>query len=445
VVEHLVLISADGHAGPPVATYRDYLDPEVRDEFDAFLVQRDVWRAERNRAMGLGEDEELVHALFGEEMVDRYSSQDAVRSGGCTGVFDSARRTAELEAEGIVGEVLFADFQNSNEPPWGAAFPYPDTTPQQRRAGSLAFNRWLAEFCAELPGRRAGVALVQPHDVDTATSDIRDARAIGLASVMLPTGDVGLPPYLDRCYDPIWAACVEEDLPVTFHSGGIPWQGYGPEATCVSKIELTWWARRPLWQMIFGAVFERFPRLRVAFTEQGADWIPAMLERLDEQYSSPFERAITERLHRTPSQYWRSNCFVGASFMSRAECDVRGAIGVDRIMWGADYPHIEGTWPRSLAVLREACVGCSADEIRTMTSQTAAAVYGFDLEALQSVAQRCSPTIESLVTPAAPPPVTYSPVDYALGKVSGKETGRRLFSYLSGGSTPTHESEGSHA
>lgn len=117
--EHLVLISADGHAGPPVATYAAYVDPGMRDEFEHFVGEREQWRAARNRASGLPEDDELVHALFGKEMVDLYTAQEAVRSGGCTGVFDSARRTTELEAEGIVGEVLFADFQNSNEPPWG--------------------------------------------------------------------------------------------------------------------------------------------------------------------------------------------------------------------------------------------------------------------------------------------------------------------------------------
>jgi predicted TIM-barrel fold metal-dependent hydrolase len=434
--EHLVLISADGHAGPPVATYGAYVDADVRDEFAAFLGERDAWRAERNRAMGLPEDNELVHALFGEEMVQRYTDQEAVLSGGVTGVVDSERRTAELEHEGIVGEVLFADFQNNNEPAWGAAFPYPEATARQRRAGALAFNRWLADFCAEVPGRRAGVGIVQPHDVETAVGDVHDLQTSGLASVMLPTGDIALPPYQDPRYDSLWAACVDEDLPVTFHSGGIPWQGYGPEAMWVSKYELNWWAHRPLWQMIFGAVFERFPGLRVAFTEQGADWIPATLERLDEQYRSPFERAINERLRKTPTEYWRSNCYVGASFMSRAECDIRDEIGVDRIMWGADYPHIEGTWPHSLQALREACSGCSADEIRMMTSLTAAEVYGFDVDALRPVAQRCSPTLDDLVTPLSPALATYTAVDYALGKVSGKETGRRLFASMVGGAPP---------
>src|SRR2546421_533172 len=166
--EHLILISADGHAGPPVAEFRPYIDAEHLDEFDRYVPAREAWRAERNRTMGLDEGDELVHALFGEDMVKLYTSQEAVESGGCSGVQDV---------------------------------------------------RW-----------------------------IRDS---GLASVMLPTGDFDLPSYHDPYYDPLWKACVETGLPVTFHSGGTPWEGYGPYAMWVTKMEFMWWCRRPLWQTIF--------------------------------------------------------------------------------------------------------------------------------------------------------------------------------------------------
>ena len=430
--ERLILVSADGHAGPPVEDYRPYVDPGLREAFDDYVIAREAWRAERNRSMDLPEGDELVHALFGEEMVKLYLAQEAIASGGASGVFDSERRNRELESEGIVAEVLFPDFQNSNEPPWGAAFPFPDTTPALRLAGARAFNRWLSDFCSLLPGRRAGVAIVQPHDVDTAVDEVRWIKEAGLASVMLPTGDFQLPSYHDRRYDPLWAACVEHDLAVTFHSGGTPWQGYGPQAMWVTKVEFMWWARRPLWELIFGGVFERFPTLRVAFTEQGADWIPAMLERLDEQYRSPFERGITDHLSLSPTEYWRRNCYVGASFMSRAECEIRDQIGVDRIMWGADYPHIEGTWPHSVPALVDALNGCSATEIALMTATTAAAVYGFDLAGLRPEADRVGPLLSEIMTPAAPAPATYPEVDYALGKVSGQETGRRLMATMVG-------------
>jgi hypothetical protein len=102
-------------------------------------------------------------------------------------------------------------------------------------------------------------------------------------------------------------------------------------------------------------------------------------------------------------------------------------------MWGADYPHIEGTWPHSLDALRDACNGCTAEEIRLMTSTTVADVYGFDLDALRPHAERVGPELDSLVTPETPAPVTYPEVDYALGKVSGMESGRRLMGAMFGG------------
>jgi len=430
--DRLMLVSADGHAGPPLEGYRPYVEPAMRDDFEAFLVAREDWRNERNRSMGLPEDGELVHALFGAEMVDVWSNQEAVRSGGLAGVWDSERRNRELEAEGIVAEVLFPDFQNSNEPPWGAAFPFPITSPALRLAGARIFNRWLADFCAALPGRRAGVAIVQPHDIDTAVAEVRWVREHGLASLMLPTGDGDLASYHDTRYDPLWAACVEQGLPVTFHSGGTPWLGYGLESMWVTKQEFMWWARRPLYQLIMGGVFARFPDLQVAFTEVGIDWVPSQLERLDEAYGSPFERGITDVLTSSPTEYFRSNCYVGASFMSRGEAEIRDRIGVDRIMWGADYPHIEGTWPHSAAALRDAFTGCTEDEVRLMVGETAARVYDFDLGVLRPLADRLGPTVDEVVAPYAPPPVAYPEVDYALGKVSGLESGRRLLGALMG-------------
>jgi hypothetical protein len=120
--------------------------------------------------------------------------------------------------------------------------------------------------------------------------------------------------------------------------------------------------------------------------------------------------------------------------MSRAECDIREEIGVDRIMWGADYPHIEGTWPYSSFALRDALNGCTAEEVRLMCSETAAEVYGFDLAVLQPIADRIGPKLDELVTPAVPAPATYTEADYALGKVSGMESGRRLMASMLGGS-----------
>ena len=65
-----------------------------------------------------------------------------------------------------------------------------------------------------------------------------------------------------------------------------------------------------------------------------------------------------------------------------------------------------------------------------MASETAAEVYGFDLDALQPDRGPGGPDVDDLVTPASPAPATYAEVDYALGKVSGMETGRRFMSTM---------------
>ena len=118
--------------------------------------------------------------------------------------WDSDRRLAELEADGIVAEVIFPN----TIPPF---FPKASLVHQPpaadagdldlRWAGLQAHNRWLADFCADAPGRRAGIAQILLHDVDAAVDEIRWAQAAGLTGgVLLP----GAPPGsgLPRCTTP---------------------------------------------------------------------------------------------------------------------------------------------------------------------------------------------------------------------------------------------------
>ena len=85
--------------------------------------------------------------------------------------------------------------------------------------------------------------------------------------------------------------------------------------------------------------------------------------------------------------------------MIKADVEVRHQIGAERIMWGADYPHHEGTWPHTKLALRVNFSDVPEDEVRAMTSVNAASLYGFDLDLLQTVADRIGPTVEEIATP----------------------------------------------
>jgi hypothetical protein len=100
-----------------------------------------------------------------------------------------------------------------------------------------------------------------------------------------------------------------------------------------------------------------------------------------------------------PSEYFRRNCYLGASLLMPAEVEDRYRIGVDKIMWGVDYPHAEGCFPYSREAMRLTFSDVPENEIRTMLGATAAEVYGFDLEFLQGFADRVGPTVDEVAQP----------------------------------------------
>ena len=58
-----------------------------------------------------------------------------------------------------------------------------------------------------------------------------------------------------------------------------------------------------------------------------------------------FFGAVAKSMSLTPSEYFQRNFWVGASFLRPSESPLRYEVGVDKIMWGADYPHSEGQLP----------------------------------------------------------------------------------------------------
>jgi hypothetical protein len=77
---------------------------------------------------------------------------------------------------------------------------------------------------------------------------------------------------------------------------------------------------------------------------------------------------------------------------------MREEIGIDRLMWGADYPHLEGAAPVHRLILRQVFGGMPEEDIRRMLGLNAIDVFGFDGALLAEVAERVGPTVEDLST-----------------------------------------------
>jgi predicted TIM-barrel fold metal-dependent hydrolase len=166
-------------------------------------------------------------------------------------------------------------------------------------------------------------------------------------------------------------------------------------------LEASFFPHRPVWSLILSGVFDRFPRLRLVVAEAGLKWIPNTLKAMDDMQAKQDEGRIGAltfiepfHLERKPSEYWDTNCRVGASFMSREDALDRDSIGVGHIMWGSDFPHEEGTFPHSSESLAHTYAGIDPTEVARMVGGNAADVYGFDLHKLAPLATQIGPEVD---------------------------------------------------
>ena len=379
--DRYTIISADCHAGGSHAAYREYLDPEFHEDFDA-------WRGRyKNPYKDLGDDRRLRN-------------------------WDNEMRNGQQEADGVAGEVVFPN----TVPPFFPSFvlfakPPTDEEYRHRRAGVHAHNRWLKDWCNEYPERRAGVGQIFLNDVDDAIEDVRWIKENGLrGGILLPNiaPDVKwVKPLYDPLYDRLWEVCQDLEVPVNVHSGtGNPDYGPYPTSMLLYINEVGFYTQRPLVQLMLSGVFERFPRLKLVITEAGCSWVPPLLERLDQTLASIRDTGSTGEIRygaehvlpRSATEYFHQNVWMGVSQPRPADVEARHLIGADRWMWGSDYPHDEGTHPYTREHLRSRFSSLQPDELRRLLAGTAADLYGFDLDALASLAARIGPTVSELAT-----------------------------------------------
>ncbi len=381
-MSNVMIVSADCHAGAQPETYREYLPAKLHDAADEWWKMLEEEMAKR---MG---------TFFDQDSQEEYDKSKSVLAGGTQGEWDPAVRVRELEADGIAGEVIFPQMA----PFGGGLLQYRTTVdPEQNLEGNRAYNRWLADLCNANPGRHAGVALITVEDIDVAVRDVRDAREMGLwGGVLIPAGTGDNPYYHDPRYEPLWSACEELEMPIHTHSGWSPDYGEGPAATAMFISEVAWWAHRPFTCFVWAGVFERHPKLKLVMTEQGCSWLLETLRMFERQYDTPFFKYFHQDLSLRPTEYFQRQCHLGASFLHPDDCAERHRYGVDKLMWGADYPHLEGTWPNTSNSLRETFGKLPESEVRAMLGQTASTVFAFDRDALAGAAARIGPKIDEI-------------------------------------------------
>jgi predicted TIM-barrel fold metal-dependent hydrolase len=125
--------------------------------------------------------------------------------------------------------------------------------------------------------------------------------------------------------------------------------------------------------------------------------LPGTLRALDEivEHLSVGPIGLSKR----PSGFFMTNCYVGASFMSKGEAHIDVENGLqNNVLWGSDYPHMEGTYPWSRPSLRSCPSDIDRDAAARMAGSNLVDLFALDRSKLQAVADRIGPSAEELGT-----------------------------------------------
>ncbi len=416
-----LVVSSDAHAGPAPELYlRPYCPERHLEAFDAYCREQ---RKATEELQSFVEDHKAPPEAEGMHPTRKeLAFEGLARCIACEGHHDPNVHLRDMDESGIAAEVIFAGGQNFEELPfiglgWNAG--PAGTAPELRLLSGQIWNRWMADYVAPAPHRLLGVMQIPIWDIDAAVREVEWGAEHGLRVANLPAPRSDYPAYTDERYEPFWTACEQAQCTLVTHTGGGE-TPLGGESPFLYLVETHWLGNRGIPQLIFGGVFERHPDLHFVSTEQRVDFVPATLKLMDSVYDfvtgasnrddgmvPTLHVAMTEdvdvvKLPRLPSSYWSSNCAVSGSFLAPFEVALRDEVGVKNLLWGSDYPHVEGTWPHTRVAMRHTFSQVPEREARMILGENALGIYHLDEAKLRAVADRIGPTPEQLSEPLAP-------------------------------------------
>lgn len=333
------IFSADSHLVEPNELFLDGMPASLK---------RHALRAVKEGDMIVTRTEEQVIYRLKPQMIELVGEKRI-------GARDLGGRLQDMARDGIDAEICFPSL---------GLWTYALTDPEAELATTQIYNDWNNSYlsghldtfvrCGVLPVRRL---------TDT-VAELKRLGQLGFSAAMLPSvTPTGVPRYNSAEWDPVFAAAAELGIVLVLHTGTgletvIHERGAG--AAVVNYTRQMNDGIDAITYMVAGGVLDRNPTAQVAVIECGASWLAALSERMDEVYfaHAPF---VHPKLSVPPSEVIRRQ--VKASFQHDRACIAsRHVTGVEALLWASDYPHAEGTFPHSQAVISKLFDGVTITE-----------------------------------------------------------------------------------
>jgi predicted TIM-barrel fold metal-dependent hydrolase len=267
------------------------------------------------------------------------------------GVRDPVARLGDLDKEGVWGEVIFPSLGM-----WASTF----RTPALLKACMRASNLYALEELVPVSSRYVVTGQVSTLRVEDAVSEIEWLAENNFKAVFLPTmPHPSAPDWHRDDWEPFWDVCERANIVPAFHIGtdpvdmtstsiGVTYRG--PGGAVMNHTETSFSGQRAAMKLVASGALDRHENLKILISEGGASWVPFLGDRMVEAYRQ-HHMAVRPKLKRDPKEILYSQVY--ASFQhDESAVDALTASGYQNVMFGSDYPHMEGTFGHTQDTLR---------------------------------------------------------------------------------------------
>jgi predicted TIM-barrel fold metal-dependent hydrolase len=247
-----------------------------------------------------------------------------------------------------------------------------------------AYNDWMVdEWCGTSGGRLIPLCLVPLWDPELAAAEVRRNASRGVRAVAFSECPpwLGLPSIHSGHWEPFFTACAETGTVLCMHigSGTKTWQtsSDAPEAVTATGIFTN--SAMSMIDWLFSGVLVRHPDLKLLYAEAQIGWIPYVIERCDDIWTTHRGWAHTrDGAPEPPSTYYfrqMHSCF----FKDSVGMQLLDRVGRDNVLFETDYPHQDGTWPRTHEVAQRLFAGIDQPTVDKICRGNAIRLFGLDL------------------------------------------------------------------
>jgi predicted TIM-barrel fold metal-dependent hydrolase len=330
--------SGDSHFVEPETLVRDHLPADLAgrwpysvkdDEWDYIHVDGEVIKRRLPRPIREGE--------FAGKTIRELSRRPA-------GAGDARLRLVDLDQEGVWAEVTYPSVSF-----WSREIQDPNLL----RMGARILNDWMLDELLRTSPRFVPTAMVPLIDISDGVAELQRAASLGFRAVFLPTEPPAGRRWNEAYWEPLWSAAEEANIVAAFHIGTDAMLNAekfrNPGGAVLNFVETTYGGQRAVTQLVASGALDRHPNLRILVSEGGATWAPFLGDRMNEAVRQ-HSMFVWPKLSMLPKDYIYRQVYCTFQHDETA-IQTFVSTGYTNVMWGSDYPHLEGTFGHTQEVL----------------------------------------------------------------------------------------------